>query len=165
MLARKLIVAPGDANSTHYRIPAVITANDGSVILFTDKRKFNNTDLPEDIDVVTHRSTDNGKTWSAATTIAQGTGVGAGFGDVATVKTKTGKIIALFAGGAGFGASTSSNPIKVYKSESTDNGISWSAPTDITSQLYAQGCTDPTVQHGVDYSLHQDKCFIQAPVV
>jgi hypothetical protein len=144
MLARKLIVAPGDANSTHYRIPAVITANDGSVILFTDKRKFNNTDLPEDIDVVTHRSTDNGKTWSAATTIAQGTGVGAGFGDVATVKTKTGKIIALFAGGAGFGASTSSNPIKVYKSESTDNGISWSAPTDITSQLYAQGCTDPT---------------------
>ncbi|MBN2767081.1 MAG: exo-alpha-sialidase [Paludibacteraceae bacterium] len=144
MLARKLIVAPGDAGSANYRIPAVITAKDGSVILFTDKRKFNNTDLPQDIDVVTHRSTDNGKTWSTATTIAQGTGVGAGFGDVATVKTKTGKIISLFAGGAGFVASTSSNPIKVYKSESTDNGISWSAPTDITSQLYAQGCSDPT---------------------
>lgn len=144
MLARKLILAPGDAGSANYRIPAVITANDGSVIVFTDKRKNNNSDLPEDIDVVAHRSTDNGKTWSAATTIAQGTGVGAGFGDVATVKTKTGKIIALFAGGTGFGTSTSSNPIKVYKSESTDNGISWSAPTDITSQLYAQGCTDPT---------------------
>lgn len=144
LLARKLIAAPGDANSTHYRIPAVITANDGSLLVFTDKRKYNNSDLPQDIDVVVHRSTDKGKTWSAATTIAQGTGVGAGFGDVATVKTKTGKIIALFAGGAGFGASTSSNPIKVYKSESTDNGISWSAPTDITSQLYAQGCSDPT---------------------
>ena len=144
MLARKLIVVPGDAGSTHYRIPSVMTANDGSLLAFTDKRKYNNYDLPQDIDVVVHRSTDNGKTWSSATTIAQGTGVGGGFGDVATVKTITGKIIAIFAGGPGFSASTSSNPIKVYKSESTDNGVSWSAPTDITTQLYAQGCNDPT---------------------
>lgn len=144
MLVRKLIVAPGDANSTHYRIPALITSNDGSVTLFTDKRKFNNTDLPQDIDVVAHRSTDNGKTWSAATTIAQGTGYKQGFGDVATVKTKTGKIIAIFAAGNGFAASTVADPIKIFKSESTDNGITWTTPTNITPQFYGTGCTDPT---------------------
>jgi hypothetical protein len=144
MLARKLIVAPGDNNSTHYRIPAIITADDGSVVLFTDKRKNNNSDLPQDIDIVVHRSTDNGKTWSAPTTIAQGTGFKQGFGDVATVKTKTGKIIAIFAAGNGFAASTVADPIKVYKSESTDNGINWTTPTDITSQFYGTGCPNPT---------------------
>ena len=58
LLARTLLFAPGDYGSTNYRIPAMITADDGALVTLTDKRKFNSTDLPEDIDVVCRRSTD-----------------------------------------------------------------------------------------------------------
>ena len=48
----------------NYRIPAVITAKDGSIVAVTDKRKYNEGDLPQDIDIVCNRSTDGGHTWS-----------------------------------------------------------------------------------------------------
>lgn len=51
LLRRKLLFAPGDYSSTNYRIPAIVTAHDGSIVVATDKRKYNQTDLPEDIDV------------------------------------------------------------------------------------------------------------------
>ena len=81
ILAHTLLLQPGDYNSTNYRIPAVITAKDGSIVAVTDKRKFNEGDLPEDIDIVCNRSTDGGHTWSEPYTIALGTGVNHGFGD------------------------------------------------------------------------------------
>ena len=83
ILAHTLLLQPGDYNSTNYRIPAVITAKDGSIVAVTDKRKFNEGDLPEDIDIVCNRSTDGGHTWSEPYTIALGTGVNHGFGDCA----------------------------------------------------------------------------------
>ena len=57
LLARRLLFAPGDYNSNFYRIPAIITAEDGSLVTATDKRKENLWDLPQDIDVVIRRST------------------------------------------------------------------------------------------------------------
>ena len=50
-----------------YRIPAVETAPDGSVLVFTEARKYNRHDPGthgNDIDLVYKRSTDAGKTWS-----------------------------------------------------------------------------------------------------
>lgn len=143
LLARKQVFGPGDYGSTNYRIPAIITAEDGSLVTLTDKRKYNSTDLPQDIDIVCRRSTDNGFTWTAPVTVAQGTGVGAGFGDAVLVKAKSGKLIAVYVGGTGLGASTSAKPIRTYVSTSTDNGISWTAPRDITSQLFGLECSDP----------------------
>ena len=46
ILARTTLLRPGDYNSTNYRIPAVITARNGDVVAVTDKRKYNNGDLP-----------------------------------------------------------------------------------------------------------------------
>ena len=60
LLARKLLYAPGDYGSKNYRIPAIVTAKDGSLIVGIDKRKNNQSDLPEDIDVLINRSTNNG---------------------------------------------------------------------------------------------------------
>ena len=48
ILARTTLLRPGDYNSTNYRIPAVITARDGSIVAVTDKRKYNNGDNYED---------------------------------------------------------------------------------------------------------------------
>ena len=52
LFTRTEIYHPGDYSSTNYRIPAVITAKDGSIVAVTDKRKYNEGDLPQDIDIV-----------------------------------------------------------------------------------------------------------------
>lgn len=143
ILLRKLLFAPGDYNSTNYRIPTVVVAHDGSIVTATDKRKVNQTDLPEDIDILINRSTDNGKTWSEPLTIAQGTGRYKGFGDAALVRTnEAGGLLCIFVGGTGFFESTPSQPIRTYVCKSADNGITWSTPKDITSQLYGANCSD-----------------------
>ena len=143
LLKRVLVLAPGDHGSKNYRIPAMITAADNSLVILTDKRKYNSTDLPEDIDVIAQRSTDNGKTWSQPITVAQGKGRNKGFGDVNIIKAKSGKLIALYVGGVGLWNSTAENPQGHFMSVSTDNGNSWTAPREITHQLYGINCADP----------------------
>lgn len=143
LLARKLLFAPGDAGSKSYRIPAIITAKDGSLVTVTDKRKTGTQDLPADIDVVVKRSTDGGKSWSEVLIIAQGTGARSGFGDAGIVRTnEEGGLLCVFVGGNGmFNGSSPSTPIRTYTSKSLDNGVTWSNPRDITDQLFGSGCS------------------------
>ena len=49
---RTVLFVNGDAGSKYYRIPAVITAADGSVIAVADKRMDCLWDLPNHIDIV-----------------------------------------------------------------------------------------------------------------
>ena len=143
LLARKLLYAPGDYGSRNYRIPAIVTASDGSLVIATDKRKFNQADLPEDIDVVVNRSTDGGKNWSAPYTLAAGTGRYAGYGDAALVRTDDkGGLLCVFVGGPGFFESTADISNRTYVCRSEDNGSTWSLPRDITDQLFGAGCAD-----------------------
>ena len=144
ILAHTLLLQPGDYNSTNYRIPAVITAKDGSIVAVTDKRKFNEGDLPEDIDIVCNRSTDGGHTWSEPYTIALGTGVNHGFGDCALAwNNDDNGLIAGFVGGPGLWYSTPSNPIRTYIARSYDNGQTWTEPEDITDFIFGDNCIVP----------------------
>ena len=141
ILAHTLLLQPGDYNSTNYRIPAVITAKDGSIVAVTDKRKFNEGDLPEDIDIICNRSTDGGHTWSEPYTIALGTGVNHGFGDCALAWSNDDNgLIAGFVGGPGLWYSTPSNPIHSYIAKSYDNGQTWTEPQDITHFIFGDNC-------------------------
>ena len=141
---RTVLYNPGDFGSANYRIPAVITARDGSIVAVTDRRKNNEGDLPEDIDIICNRSTDGGRTWNETVTIAQGTGYNHGFGDCALVwSNDENGLIAVFVGGPGLWNSTPSNPIRSYMSRSYDNGQTWSAPTDITDYIFGSNCVVP----------------------
>ena len=141
ILAHTLLLQPGDYNSMNYRIPAVITAKDGSIVAVTDKRKYNEGDLPQDIDIVCNRSTDGGHTWSEPYTIALGTGVNHGFGDCALAwSNDDNSLIAAFVGGVGLWNSTPSNPIRSYISKSYDNGQTWTEPEDITHFIFGDNC-------------------------
>ena len=145
ILAQTLIYQPGDYSSMNYRIPAIITAKDGSIVAVTDKRKFNEGDLPQDIDIVCNRSTDGGHTWSEPTTIALGTGYNHGFGDCALAWSNDDNgLIAVFVGGPGLWNSTPSNPIRSYKSYSYDNGQTWTEPEDITHFIFGDNCIYPS---------------------
>ena len=144
ILAHTLIYQPGDYSSMNYRIPAVITAKDGSIVAVTDKRKYNEGDLPQDIDIVCNRSTDGGHTWSEPYTIALGTGVNHGFGDCALAWSNDDNgLIAGFVGGVGLWNSTPSNPIRSYISRSNDNGQTWTEPEDITDFIFGDNCIVP----------------------
>ncbi|HCB61032.1 MAG: hypothetical protein A2W93_06945 [Bacteroidetes bacterium GWF2_43_63] len=142
LLANTLLFSCNDAGSKHYRIPAIVTAPDGSLIAATDKRWNNSADLPNDIDILISRSTDMGETWSAPLTIA-GADTTMGFGDAALCVDKTtGNIICLMASGPGLWTSTAAYPIKIMQSISTDNGTTWSSPADITQMIYGAGCNN-----------------------
>ena len=124
--------------SKYYRIPAIETAADGSLIAVADKRGSSIGDLPNTISVVVKRSTDGGETWSDAVTIAEGnSSTGKTYGDPAIVLDRnTGKLICVFSGDTGFFYSTKTNRAGFYVSTSDDNGVTWSEPRAITSQVY-----------------------------
>lgn len=136
LLTNTLLFTPGDAGSLNYRIPAIITAADGSLVTVTDKRWNGAGDLAAKIDPVVRRSTDNGKTWSAPVVIAN-FGAATGAGDAAIVLDKTnGNLLCLLAANKGFFASTNADPIRLLIVRSTDNGVTWGTPVDVSSQIY-----------------------------
>ncbi len=126
---------PRDNGSRHYRIPAMIVAEDGSIVVAADKRYGSYTDIGNGghvIDIVVRRSTDGGKTWSAPVTIAKGEGSTAnggddkrcGFGDPSLVKGKDGKLYCLFAAGnEGYFYGQKGMCMSV----STNNGVTWNS--------------------------------------
>ena len=128
-----LLYAPGDYGSANWRIPAILCLDDGTLLAVNDKRKYNETDLPQDIDIVYRRSTDNGATWSEPQTLITGTGVGRGYGDPALVQTVDGDVLCMFAGHNGYFQSTPDNPICIFLMRSTDRGQTWGDTVNLTS--------------------------------
>ena len=124
---------PRDNGSRVYRIPAMVVADDGSIVVAADKRYESYTDIGAGhvIDIVVRRSTDGGKTWSDPVTIAKGVGTAdnsrCGYGDPSLVKGKDGKIYCLFAAGnLGYFYGQK----HICMSTSTDNGVTWSSSVD-----------------------------------
>ncbi len=125
---------PTTYNCQYYRIPAMVVANDNSIITACDMRYGSNGDLGNHkIDIAMRRSTDNGKTWSDQRIIAESDGksdAAFGFGDPALVKTKSGRILCLMAAGK---PSFWSGLKHIYCVSSDDNGVTWTTPRDITA--------------------------------
>ena len=130
----------------HYRIPALLTLQNGDILAFADKRTGGAGDLPNQIEVYVRKSTNNGTNFNEEKRITpQSHSKRDGHGDTAVVlDKKTGHILALVAAGQGFVQSTPHDPIRIKVIRSKDNGESWSEPIDITSQVYGDGCKDPT---------------------
>lgn len=144
-LQRFPVFEMNEANSKFYRIPALVKAKDGALVLLADRRGNDLGDLPNTISIVAKRSEDGGKTWGNIVTIAQGDAtVGTSYGDPAVVLDEnTGNLVSVFVGNENYGgntvglwASNSSYPLRLYKSVSKDNGVTWSTPTDISAYVY-----------------------------
>lgn len=130
-----------------YRIPGLVTTNAGSLIAVYDNRHQGWRDLPGDIDVGMSRSTDGGRSWEPMRTILD---FGAdpkfaydGVGDPAIlVDRNTGTIwvaatwhhgeLGWNGSGPGFDPEQTG---QLILTRSDDDGLTWSAPINITRQV------------------------------
>lgn len=134
-------------DSSNYRIPALADLGDGIVLAAWDGRPFNAADSPNPNSIVMRRSTDYGQTWSDIYYIAQGQlaqpGIQKyGYSDPSfVVDSEAGKVFAFFVyskdqgfqgGEYGNDIENDRNIIGAVVTESTDGGITWSEPRDIT---------------------------------
>ena len=140
-------------NINCYRIPGLATTNKGTLIAIYDNRYNNCKDLQEDINVGMSRSTDGGQTWEPMKEVIDMGEWGGlpnrlnGVGDAAVLvdeKTNTIWVMGLWQHGlspdqmAWWGSKTGMTPqetgqIVVVKSE--DDGLTWSKPVNVTSQM------------------------------
>lgn len=122
-LEGKAILSPGTAGYTCFRIPALVTAADGSLLLLAEGRKPTCGDTGTH-DVVMVRSTDRGTTWSAPKVLHAGVTVTA-HNPAPVVDARTGRIVLL----------TTREYKTVWAQHSDDNGQTWTSPREITSSV------------------------------
>lgn len=147
-LFRKTLRQQGDDGVKSCRIPGLTTSAKGTLLAVFDFRHNGAGDQPANIDVGLMRSTDDGATWSAMQPIidfnknepgARGNGVG----DPAILADqKTGAIFVAATWSKGNRAWHGSGPgltpeeagqLVIVKS--TDDGVTWSKPLNITAQV------------------------------
>lgn len=145
----KLLYAPRYENfatseeySRYYRIPAITRASDGTLVALSDARKMHIHDVTNSIDVVSRRSSDNGKTWSDYVVIFQGSQSGEdcynwkGYGDAAVASFANGTVIATAIHGFGLAGSSTDPATDVVWKVSRDNGKSWSSEYTMDQSLF-----------------------------
>jgi sialidase-1 len=119
-----------------YRIPALVRAKDGALIAFAEARRNSCSDIG-DIDLVMKRSTDNGKTWGGIQKIWDD-GANICGNPAPVLDESTGVIHLLLTWNFGtddisdINKGTSKDTRRVFISSSSDNGVTWSAPKEIT---------------------------------
>ena len=130
------VFPPGLNGIARYRIPGIVVTQKGTVIAYAEARKNSSSDWGE-IEIHMRRSTDGGKTWEAGKHIAHlGTRLEGNphkkeggekeqtvNNPVAIVDRDTGAIEFLYC----------INYARCYAMRSTDDGLTWSSPVDITS--------------------------------
>ena len=150
----------GQEGSHTYRIPALAVTTRGTVLAFCEARRERNSDTGN-IDLVVKRSTDNGRSWSSQTVIWDDGGNTCG-NPCVVVDRDTGTIWLLSTWNRGDDHEReiidlrSRDTRRVFVTHSTDDGITWATPVEITADVkqrdwtwYATGpCSGIQIQHG-----------------
>lgn len=148
------LASAGDFGFTCHRIPALTTAPNGDVLASWDGRPGGCADAPQANSIIQRRSTDGGQTWGDITTIAAGQPTPAvekfGYSDPSYVTDRVAnKVFAFFLKSydRGWGNSEvgtdpdARNVLHAAVSESSDNGLTWSEPTVITTDITGDPAT------------------------
>ena len=129
----------GEGGYHTYRIPAIAVTTRGTVLAVCEGRKNSRSDS-EDIDLLYKRSTDNGKTWSEQQVIWDDRDNTCG-NPCLVVDRETGYIWLLSTWNNGSDREseiidqTSSDTRRIFVLNSTDDGLSWSKPEEITADV------------------------------
>ena len=125
------VFSAGDENVDSYRIPSLLTAKDGTLLVFCEARRESWKDKSR-TDIVVKRSEDMGRTWTVMQDLTQGT-TGAYMDPTPILDSTTGRIF-LF---TTFWPSTNHSGMenRAILVTSDDNGKTWSSPVDVTSAI------------------------------
>ncbi len=117
-----------------FRIPSIVTAPNGNLIAVLDERVPSCGDLKwnKNINIVMRRSTDHGESWSEIETIVDYP-EGESASDPSMIVDNVTGTVFLFYNYMDLENERDVYYLKVMKS--VDNGLTWSAPIDITSQI------------------------------
>lgn len=130
------LFARGEAGYDTYRIPALAVTNAGTVLAFCEGRNDGGGDTGN-IDLLLKRSVDNGKTWSAQQVVWDDGGNTCG-NPAPVVDRETGTIHLLMTWNRGDDHERdiidlkSKDTRRVYVARSTDDGVTWTVPEEIT---------------------------------
>lgn len=122
-----------------FRIPAIVTTNEGTLLAFAEGRKNGCSDTGS-IDLVMKRSTDGGRSWSGLQVVWQD-GENTCGNPAPVVDRTTGDIFLLSTWNLGQDheseiiAQTSKDTRRVFLLKSTDEGLHWSKPKEITADV------------------------------
>lgn len=134
------VFTSGDDDYHTYRIPAIVTAADGSLLVFAEARRENRGDPGQgDIDLVCKRSTDRGATWSAMAVIDDPGDGWAASNPTPVVDSATGTIHVLYnrwePGYGTHNCEAGKRHNQAWIRTSDDNGATWSDARDITDAV------------------------------
>ena len=136
-------------NDIPYRIPALATTKDGTLIAVADYR-HSGTDIGVTdkgrIDLHYRLSYDNGNTWTEVMPLIEGKGaespdfMNVGYGDPCIVADRGSNRVLLLscAGDVSFQKGTRQNHQNIARFYSEDGGVTWSKPVDIAESIYSQ---------------------------
>ena len=120
-----------------YRIPALVTTSEGTILAFCEGRKHGRDDAGE-IDIVLKRSSDDGNTWSDMQTVVSEGGMTCG-NPCPVVDSSTGTIWLPFCKNLADGEegliAQGKAPRTVWLTHSTDDGKTWVEPKEITADV------------------------------
>ncbi len=123
-----------------YRIPVLLTSNEGTLLAFCDARVEKEGDPPNNIDLALKRSVDGGKTWGPLQVLVDA-GEGAVADSCGVVDRQTGTIWVLSVyspkgiGSANAKPGLSGDTFTYQAVKSDDDGETWSEPIDITAMV------------------------------
>ncbi len=121
---------PAEDGVHYYHIPQLLVTRAGALLACAEARYAHGDG--EKTDVVLRRSTDGGRTWSASQVLARATDGGNHVLPVLVQERRTGRIFFFCAvRDEGIGDLTTTN----YFRTSDDDGLTWSAPVDVTETL------------------------------
>lgn len=158
-----------------YRIPAIVQTSDNDILVIVDKRHDGgdvgqNGSSESRIDLVYRRW--NGTEWEEEKNIATGKNT-FGYGDAAVVADRENPsniLLMCAAGNVFFTDSKSSSRLQCCRIRSTDGGITWSTPDNVTDAIYKEVdyngaffssgriCQSSQIKVGTHYRLYAALC-------
>ena len=131
-----------------YRIPAIETAPDGTLLAFAEARKYGLNDpgfAKQEIDLVIKRSTDLGRTWSEMKVIEHAGELWSSANPCTVVDRNTKRVWLFYLRGKPqrntYTARPGTDDVGTFLRSSDDNGVTWSEPIDLT--IVARDMADP----------------------
>lgn len=125
----------GDGGVREFRIPALATTRNGTLIAVCDARVDRVGDAPNNIDLVMRRSVDDGETWTPIEVIARFPGEEAACDPCLLVDRDTGTVWVFYDYAVPREGFPRGREMFFHAIRSDDDGVTWSEPWDMTERV------------------------------